>query len=150
MSWPTPQQWLVALRRAKAVLAISWAVTVAALLLLGMIYGADVVGMYIAAFSLAAVTAAALLEIANDSVNSRIADRELSEFGRRRYAEVNRSFPRVEGLDALAKDESSEARRPDVQESRVMPVVPGESTEAGNERNGGGDTAAGGGGRSIS
>lgn len=146
MNWPTPHQWLIALRRAKAVLAILWAITVAALALLGMIYGDGAVGMYIAAFSLVTVTVAAILEIATDSVSGRIVDRELSEFSSRRYAEVNRSFPRVEGLDALAKDKSSEASRPDVQKSWDMPVVSSEPTEAGDNRDSGSDAAVGGGG----
>jgi hypothetical protein len=126
------------------VLAIVWIVVGVVLTAVGVLVDMSALSI-LAAVSLGCIVIAALLEVATDNVQARLEASELAEFGRKRFAEVRQCFPRVEGIDALAKNKPREEVRRDVPESWQMRVVPREPSEP-DEEDGAGDGPADGGG----
>jgi len=150
VKWPTPQQWLAGVRKAKRVLAASWAAVVVVLLTLWLAFGVAFAGVLIAVTTLPLVVIVALMEMISDGLKGRIAKIELDEFGRKRLAEVRLSFPRPEGIDALAKNKPREEVRRDMPQSWRVSDVPRQPPAPDDEGNAGGESADGGGSGSVS
>lgn len=130
MHWPTLQRWLAIVRRVRLIAAATWAVIS---VLMGVVWwwtGNALVGIALAAFALVAVLVLAVLEVLHDYVAGRLDDQDVAEFGRRRFAEVNRAFPRPEGIDALAKDKQVKAARFGVPKPWKLPRVSEQSLAA--------------------
>lgn len=144
MKWPTAHAWLTVLRKAKRAVAVLWAVVLGAMLLLWLVFSIELAGVVLAVTTLPLVVIVALLEVASDAAKSSIDRQELEAFGRKRFAEVRQSFPKPEGIDALAKNKSREEVRRDMPQSWHVsdvprqPPVSGEAGEAGSGSTDGG------------